>query len=52
MSKTQNTKKTLSSQRYPSLDMAEAKIKQSLLLYKVLIERNPSTAQEKEKVRL
>ena len=46
-----NIQKELSNKRYPPLEVAEARIKQALLRYRVTVERVTPTS-EKEEVRL
>jgi len=49
--KERDVKKEVREKRYPSLEVAEARIKQALLKYKVTVDRVTPTS-EKEKVRL
>jgi len=49
--KGKDVKKELRERRYPSLEVAEARIKQALLKYKVTVGKVTPTS-EKEKVRL
>jgi len=47
--KDEEIKKELRENRYPSIEVAEARIKQALLRYRVMVERVTPTS-EKEKV--
>lgn len=50
-SKTEDIQDKPSDRRYPPIEVAEARIKQALLRYRVTVERVAPTS-EKEKVRL
>ena len=51
MATNEDKKVELKDKRYPSPEIAEARIKQALLRYRIAVERN-APATEKEKVRL